>query len=144
MPDITYVFYNFAYNLLTKKISDLSDNTNTHIKVMLISNVPDLNTWNSKVDVTGEITGTGYIAGGQELTNKLVTKSQNITIFTADNILWSNSTLLARCGVIYDDTPASDSDKKLISYVDFGGIRETSDSNFRIIWSSNGIFKLPA
>ena len=45
------------------------------IKVMLTTSLytPDQDTHDFKNDVTNEVTGTGYTAGGQALTNKTVT-----------------------------------------------------------------------
>ena len=91
-------------------------------------------------DVTNEITGTGYTAGGQALANKTLTynASTNVTTFTADNTTWSSSTLTARYAVIYKSTGTA-STSPLIAYIDFGSNQSSSNGNFTIQWNASGI-----
>ena len=141
MAVTAYVFSKFPYWLAKGAINDLSDNTNTHIKVMLLTSSasPDQETWEDKGDVTNEVTGTGYTAGGAELTNKSISESTKVTTFDADDVTWSSSTITARYAVIYDDTPTNDTDKKLIAYIDFGEDKSSENGNFTLQWDSDGI-----
>ena len=141
MEVTAYVFSKFPYWLAKGAINDLSDNTNTHIKVMLLTSSasPDQETWEDKGDVTNEVTGTGYTAGGAELTNKSISESTKVTTFDADDVTWSSSTITARYAVIYDDTPTNDTDKKLIAYIDFGEDKSSENGNFTLQWDSDGI-----
>jgi len=91
-----------------------------------------------------EIAGTGYAAGGQEITTKSLSQSAGDTIFGGDNVLWSSSTLTARYAVIYDDTPAAVEDKKILAYLDFAENKSTNSADFEIQWNANGIFKTTA
>ena len=143
MAVTSYMFSKFPYNLMKGLISDLSDNSNTHIKVMLLTSSasPDQESWESKADVTNEVSGIGYTSGGKEIANKSVTESSKVSVFDGNDVTWSSSTITARYAVVYDDTPSSDSDKKLILYIDFGEDKSSNNGDFTIQWDSEGIFK---
>ena len=100
------------------------DMDNDTFKCMLVtaSYSPNLETHTNKSDVTNEVSGTGYTAGGETLTSVAMTSSSDGTgtiKWDADDVSWANSTLSAvRAGVIYDDTVTDD---RLIAYIDFGG-----------------------
>jgi hypothetical protein len=125
---------------LSTKPVDLLNNT---IKVMLCTSsyTPDQDNHTTKANVTGEVSGTGYTAGGKALTNKTLTytASTNTTTFDADDVTWTNSTITARYAVIYADIGSTDSDKPLIGYVDFGEDKSSSNGDFTIQWSTSGI-----
>jgi hypothetical protein len=114
------------------------------IKVMLCTSTytPNQDTHQFKSDVTNEVTGTGYSAGGTTLTTKVLsyTAGTNVIMFDADDATWAASTITARYAVIYDSTPATDATRPLIGYVDFGADVSSSAGNFTITWSTSGIF----
>lgn len=145
MAVTAYVYGNFMKNVLSGKVVDW---LNHPIKVMLCSSayVPDQDAHQTKADVTGEITGTGYTAGGAALANKTITydAASNTTILDADDVVWTNSTLTARYAVIYDDYGATDADKLLLGYVDFGQNMSSSNGDFKIVWDVAGIFRFTA
>lgn len=92
-------------------------------------------------DVTNEVSGTGYTAGGATLANKTVgyTAGTNTFKFDADDVVWSASTITARYAVIYRDTGTA-STSPLIAYVDFGADVSSTGAAFTITWDSAGIF----
>lgn len=51
-------------------------------------------------DLTAEITGTGYTAGGAELEGVTVTGSAGTVTVSADPVVWEGATFLAKYGVI--------------------------------------------
>lgn len=125
---------------LSTKPVDLVNNT---IKVMLCTSsyTPNQDTHTTKADVTNEVSGTGYTAGGATLSNKTLTynSTTNTTTFDADDVTWTNSTITARYAVIYVDIGSTDSDKPLVGYVDFGEDKSSSNADFTIQWASDGI-----
>jgi hypothetical protein len=145
MAVTAYVYGNFLKNLLSGKVVDW---INHPIKVMLCAStyVPDQDNHQTKADVTGEVTGTGYIAGGAALANKTITydAATNTIILDADDVVWLNSTITARYAVIYDDNGATDADKLLLGYVDFGQDVSSTNGDFKIVWSADGIFRFTA
>ena len=141
-----YAYGNFSYNLTQNNINDLAD-AGTEIRCALLSDsyTPSQNIDDSWSDVSEhEIEGEGYNSGGEEITNKSLEQIDGATIFDGDNPEWTNTTLDARWAVFYDDTPTGDTDKKLISYVDFGEVKSTSDATFRIEIDDDGIARILA
>jgi len=134
---------NIVYNSFKKKIADGSiDLDSDTIKVMLVTSayLPDVDNHDFKDDITNEVSGTGYTAGGQALANKAVIQdnSGDKAIFDADDLIWTNSTITARGAVIYKDTGVA-STSPLICYIDFGSDKSSYGGDFKIEWSSQGI-----
>ena len=93
-------------------------------------------------DVTNEITGTGYTAGGKNLSNKTVTTNNaNQGVADADDLSWSAATFTARGVVLYKDT-GTPSTSKLIAYIDFGQDKEVDAGDFVVQWNASGILTL--
>lgn len=117
------------------------------IKVMLVGSAytPNQDTHDYLDDVVGnEVTGTGYTAGGATLASKTITYdgANNVTVLDAADVTWASSTITARYAVVYDDAGATNSQKVLLGYVDFGSDQSSTSGNFTITWDSTGIFRL--
>ena len=142
----TALMYGRAVEHLFRKRVDWAGDA---IKVMLVSSAytPNQDTHQWKSDVTGEISGTGYTAGGGAqgtLANKTLTYSDatNQLTLKADNVAWPNSTIQARYAVIYDDSGATENAKPLLGYIDFGANQQSSAGTFEIVWNAQGIFQV--
>jgi hypothetical protein len=87
---------------------------------------------------TNEISGTGYTAGGQQLSNPSVTDSDanNNSYVDGDDTIWPAATITARYAVIYDTTHASDI---LVACFDFGADKSSTADTFTVQWSTAGI-----
>ena len=92
-------------------------------------------------DVTNEVVGTGYTAGGTTLANCTVgyTAGTNVLKFDADDAVWTTSTITARYAVVYDSTPGTAATNPLIAYVDFGADVISTAGTFTIAWDAAGI-----
>lgn len=137
---------NVIYNSFKKNIMNGSIDLDTDtIKVMLVTSsyTPNQDTHEFKSDVTNEVTGTGYTAGGATLSNKSVTQdnTDDEGVFDADDVTWSNSTITARGAVLYKST-GNDATSPLICYFDFGENKSSSNGDFSIQWNSEGIINL--
>lgn len=98
-------------------------------KVMLVNGyVPDKGLHNVRGDVTGEVTGSGYTAGGAAATVTVSDAGSAQADIQLGGVTWPSSTIDATGGVYYD---ASNGDA-LVAYIDFGGT----------ISSLNGAFTL--
>jgi hypothetical protein len=128
----------------TRNIDWLTDT----MKVMLCTDsyTPNQDTHMFKSDITNEVSGTGYTAGGAQIANKSLSyDNQSNTIkFDGDDITWESSTISARYAVIYDDTPSGASNKPLLGYVDFGEVKSSNNGDFKIQWHVDGILKCVA
>lgn len=133
-------YYGLFFDSLFKKKADLSADT---LKVMLCTSSysPDQDAHDFKNDITNEVSGTGYTAGGATLANVTIgyTGGTNTLKLDADDTVWSSSTITARYAVIYDSTPATDATRPLIGYVDFGADVTSTSGTFTITWDSTGI-----
>jgi hypothetical protein len=116
----------FAKSAVEGKLNLASDT----VKVMLCSSAytPNQDTHQFKSDVTGEVSGTNYTAGGVAVANLTRTydASTNQLKIDCDDPSFSNVTLTGagtnapRYAVFYDSTPGTDATRPLIAYVDFG------------------------
>lgn len=116
------------------------------IKVMLVTSTytPDIDAHTKRSDITNEVSGTGYTAGGAALANKAVTadNTNNVGKFDADDTSWSTATITARGAVLYKSRGGASSADELICYVDFGSDITSTASTFLITWHVNGIITL--
>lgn len=128
-------------SLFNKEIDWDSDT----IKIMFCTSgyTPDQDLHQYKSSVTNEITsGGGYTAGGITLANKTITYTAgtNTCVIDADNVILNSSTISnVRYAVIYDDTPATDAEKPLIAYLDFGSDQSSDAGDFIVTFDSGGI-----
>lgn len=115
------------------------------IKVALVTSTytPNQDTHEDFADVTNEVTGTGYTAGGEALANKAVTidDTDNEGVFDADDVTWTSSTITARGAVVYKDTGTA-ATSLLICYLDFTTDQSSSAGDFTIQWNAEGIVNL--
>jgi len=134
------------YDSFKKEVADgtIDLDTNT-IYSMLVSSTyafdADIHTRRS--DITGEVTGTGYTAGGAAITSKAVTKndSSDAGVFDGADVTWAGSTITARGVIIYKSTGSSATDN-LICFIDFGVDKSSAGGNFTLTWNASGIFAL--
>lgn len=136
------VIYNgFKKNIMNGGI-DLDTDT---IKVMLVTSTyaPDQDLHVFISDVTNEVVGTGYTAGGATLASAAVTadNTANTGVFDAADVTWSTSTITARGAVVYKDTGVTTT-SPLVCYLDFVTDQSSSAGNFTISWNASGIVNL--
>lgn len=141
MAVTAYLYGSFPAKLANKEIDWDTDT----IKVALTTSTytPNQDTHDYFNDITNEVTGTGYTAGGATLASKTVTYTSgtNTQAFDAADVTWSASTITARYAIIYDSTGTS-STSALIGYVDFGADVVSSGGDFTIQWNAAGIFTI--
>ena len=135
------IYNNFKKNIMNGSI-DLDTDT---IKVALVTSsyTPDQDTHEFFDDVTNEVSGTGYTAGGATLASTAVTAdtTDNEGVFDANDVTWSTSTITARGAVIYKSTGVAGT-SPLICYLDFGSDQSSSGGDFTIQWNAEGILNL--
>lgn len=117
---------------------DLDTNS---IKVMLTTNTytPNQDTHEDKADVTNEITGTGYTAGGVTPGTVTVTNTNNVVTIDMADAEWTSASFTARRAVYYDDSGATDADKALLFWVDFESDQTVSAGTFTIQHNASGV-----
>jgi len=81
---------------------------------------------------TGEITGTGYTAGGKILVSPVVNASDGTAYISFNNISWPTSSFTVRGALIYNSSKANRS----VAVLDFGSDKTTT-STFTITFPVN-------
>lgn len=136
------VIYNSFKRDIMNGAIDLDTDT---IKVALVTSsyTPDVDAHDNFDDVTNEVSGTGYTAGGATLGSAAVSvdNTDNEGVFDAADTTWSTSTITARGAVIYKSTGTA-STSKVICYIDFGSDKSSTAGNFTIQWAAEGILNL--
>lgn len=116
------------------------------IKVMLVTSAytPDQDAHTKLSDITNEVTGTGYTAGGATLASKTVTQdnTNDKGVMDCADITWSTSTITARGAVLYKSRGGASSSDELIAYYDFGTDKSSVAADFTITINTSGLFGL--
>lgn len=112
-------------------------------KTLLVTNSesPNFDTHDFRNDITAEVSGTGYTAGGTALTTTNITLSSGVLTFDAADTSWASSTITARAAVHYFNVGASSTDQ-LVYLINFGSDVSTSSGTLTIQYSASGIFTL--
>ena len=99
----------------------VTPSTDTY-KVMLVTStyVPNKGTHLKRSDVTNEVVGTGYTAGGSAVTCTVAknTGTQVVT-YTFSSASWATATITARAAVIYKSRGGAATADELVCYIDF-------------------------
>lgn len=134
---IAHAYGQAINNIATKQINLNTDS----LKVMLCSSAytPAQNTHSKKSDITGEVTGAGYTAGGAVIANTAATYANGVVTLDGDDVTWADSTITARYAIVYDDTSTND---LLICYFDFESDESSSAGPFKLQWNASGIITL--
>lgn len=136
------VIYNSFKMYIMNGGIDLDTDT---IKVALVTSsyTPDQDAHDHFDDISNEVTGTGYTAGGKTITTPAVTQdnSGNKGVFDGDDVSWTTSTITARGAILYKSTGTA-STSPLIAYIDFGGDKVSTAGTFTIQWNASGILNL--
>jgi hypothetical protein len=136
------VKYNYGKGEFAKGNIDWANDT---IKVALVTSsyTPDADGDENFDDITNEVSGTGYTAGGNALANTSVTvdNTNDLAKLDADNEVWSDSTITARGAVVYKDSGAS-STSPLICYLDFTEDKASTGGSFTVNFNADGVLTL--
>lgn len=137
---VTAKFFGKFFVSLCNKEIDLDSDT---IKLLLASSsyTPNQDTHQYKSDVSNEVTGPGYSAGGATVASVVVSYNAgtNVLSFDASDVTWPAASITARYAILYDSTPGSDATRPLIGYIDFGGDVTSTGADFTVVWDSAGI-----
>jgi hypothetical protein len=126
------LIYNSAIDDIVRGAIDADTDT---FKALLVTSSysPNKDTHDKRDDVTNEVTGTGYTAGG-------VTTACTVTKDTANDrvtlqfaaVSWATSTITARALVIYKSRGGASSADELVAYNDFGSDVSSTAGTFSV------------
>jgi hypothetical protein len=130
------LIYNSAIDDIVRGAIDADTDT---FKALLVTSsyTPNKDTHDKRDDVTNEVTGTGYTAGG-------VTTACTVTKDTANDrvtlqfaaVSWATSTITARALVIYKSRGGASSADNLVAYNDFGSDVSSTAGTFSVAAST--------
>jgi hypothetical protein len=108
---------------------DFSADTTQTFKIALYTSAADLSAATTAYSVTNEVSGTGYVAGGNTLTISAAPASSGTTAFLdfADTT-WTDATITARGALIYKvgGTNAA------VAVLDFGADKTSTAGDFQV------------
>jgi hypothetical protein len=128
------IYNKFLDNVVRGAFNFASDT----FKVMLVTSsyTPNKDTHEDRADVTNEVSGTGYTAGGTATTPTITLDTSNDRVdLTFSNVSWASATITARAAVIYKSTGTASTDL-LVAYVDFGSDVSSTNAAFAVTFSS--------
>ena len=125
------LIYNSCLNDMATGAIDFDTNS-FKIELVTSSYTPNKDTHTKRSDVTNEISGTGYTAGGVSTAVTVTNDTANdrIDINFADVSL-ASATLTAAAAVIYKTTGTASTDN-LVAYLDFGGNVTSTNGTFTL------------
>jgi hypothetical protein len=125
------LIYNSAIDDMARNNIDFDSNS---FKALLVTSsyVPNKDTHDKRDDVTNEVSGTNYTAGGVATVCTVTkdTANDKVTLSFAA-VSWASSTITARALVIYKSTGTASTDN-LVCYVDFGSDVSSTGGTFSV------------
>ncbi len=111
-----------------------------HAILVTSSYTPDQDSHDFRNDITNEITGTGYTAGGQALASKTVTQdnTNNRAVFDSNDPQWTSATITARAVVLAKIRGGASSADEIGGYWDFGSDIVSTAGTFTIAVNAGG------
>jgi hypothetical protein len=129
---MAHVVFNKGKNYIASNLLDYVSDT---IKVALVTNLytPDKDAHEFFDDIDNEVVGTGYTAGGQALTTKVITRTDDddATYFDCDDPSWTSSSITARAAIYYKDTGVA-ATSPLLLYQDFFADYQSVSQDFDV------------
>jgi len=116
--------------------------TGDTFKIALYTSSATLDATTTAYTTTYEVTGTGYTAGGNTLTNVTPTSSGTTAFTSFANTTWTTATITARGALIYNSSKSN----KSVCVLDFGSDKTSTAGNFTIVFptadASNAIIRI--
>ena len=127
---------------LMQGLHNFTLSTGNTFKIALYTSSATMGATTSAYTTTNEVTGTGYTAGGNTLTNVTPTTSGTTAFTDFADSSWSSSTITARGCMIYNSTNSN----RTVGVWDFGADQVSSSGTFTIVFptadASNAIIRL--
>ena len=117
--------------------------------IALYTNSASFDASTTAYTATNEVSGTGYSAGGQALTNVDPTTSGTTALIDFADETWTTATITARGALIYNTTPNTTSisvTNPTVVVLDFGGDKTSTAGDFTVVFptadASNAIIRI--
>jgi len=128
---------------LLKGVHDFTNSTGDTFKIALYTSSATLDATTTAYTASNEVSGTGYTATGNTLTNVTPTSSSTTAYTDFADTTWSSATITANGALIYNDTEAGD---PAVAVLAFGGDKTSTNGDFTIQFptadASNAIIRI--
>lgn len=117
-------------------------------KIALYTNSATFDATTTAYTTTNEISGTGYTAGGNTLTNVDPTSSGTTAFTDFADTSWTSASFTARGALLYNSTPTSGLSltNPTVCVLDFGSDKTVTSGTFTIVFptadASNAIIRI--
>jgi hypothetical protein len=129
-------------------VHDFANGADT-FNMALYTNSASFDASTTAYTATNEVSGTGYSAGGQALTNVDPTTSGTTAFTDFADETWTTATITARGALIYNTTPNTGSisvTNPAVVVLDFGADKTSTAGDFTVIFptadASNAIIRI--
>lgn len=130
-------------------VHDFDASTGDTFKMALYTSSATLDASTTAYSATNEVSGTGYTAGGQDLTNVNPTTSGTTAFTDFADETWTTATITARGALIYNSTPNTTSisvSNPAVVVLDFGADKTSTAGDFTVVFptadASNAIIRI--
>ncbi len=115
-------------------------------KIALYTSSATLDATTTLYSVTNEVSGTGYSAGGNTLTNVTPSTSGTTALTDFADTTWSTATITARGALVYNSSTAAGTADRAVIVLDFGSDKTSTAGDFTITFptadASNAIIRI--
>ncbi len=123
-------------------VHNFTNTTGDTFKIALYTSSATLDATTTAYSTSNEVSGTGYTAGGNALTNVTPTSSGTTAFTDFADTTWSTATITARGALIYNSSQSN----KAVAVLDFGSDKTSTAGDFTIIFptadASNAIIRI--
>ena len=120
--------------------------TGNTFKIALFTSSATMSASTTAYATTNEVSGTGYTAGGNTLTNVDPTTSGTTALTDFADTTWSSSSITARGSLIYNSSTTAGSANRAVAVLDFGADKTSTSGDFTIQFpaadASNAIIRI--
>lgn len=127
---------------LLQAVHNFTASTGNTFKIALYTSAATLGASTTAYSATNEVTGTGYTAGGNTLTNVTPTSSGTTAFTDFADTTWTTATITANGALIYNSSASN----KAVAVLAFGADKTSTAGDFTIVFptadASNAIIRL--
>ena len=106
--------------------------TGNTFKIALYTSSATMSASTTAYATTNEVSGTGYTAGGNTLTNVDPTTSGTTALTDFSDTTWSSSSITARGCLIYNSSTTAGTANRAVAILDFGADKTSTSGDFTI------------
>jgi hypothetical protein len=107
-------------------------------KIALYTSSASLGAGTTAYNTSNEVSGTGYTAAGNTLTNVTPTTSSTTALTDFADTTWSSSTITARGALIYNSSTTAGTANRAVVVLDFGADKTSTSGDFTIQFPAAG------